>query len=235
MRARGYAGNGGTGDYGRQQTGSGVGEAVGHMGAALGQVGRQASSAVAQGVQDVTGTAGDILEGASGLAADIAHTAAGGVSQAAHTVTDSVSALAGRAQTGAKRVERTFERQLQDRPLAIGAAAVAIGTMVGCALPRTRTEDELMGEARESMLSRAGDAVQEVAEAVGLRGEHAGETSQSRQASQGDPRPSERSSSEQRSQPGQGQQHQRPAGKQQSQGSQSGQGKQSGEHGSSKS
>src|SRR4029453_15748153 len=105
-----------------------------------------------------------------------------GVSQAAQTVADSASAMAGRAQAGAKRVERTFQRQLQERPLAIGAAAVAVGTMVGCALPRTRAEDQLMGEARTSMLSRAGDAVQGVATSIGVGGEQQGtERAQDRQ------------------------------------------------------
>ena len=108
------------------------------------------------------------------MATNLAHTSAQGVSQATQIVTEGVSALAGSAQAGAKRVERTFQRQLQDRPLAIGAAAVAIGTMVGCALPRTDAEDQLMGEARNSVLSRAGDAVHEAATAMGVGGEQQG-------------------------------------------------------------
>ena len=226
-RAQGYAGNGGTGDYRTQQIGSRVGERVGQMGAALGQATQQASSAVTQGLHGVTDTAGDLLEGASGMATNVAHTAAEGMSQAAHTVADSASALADRAQAGAKRVERTFHRQLEDRPLAIGAAAVAIGTMVGCALPRTHAEDQLMGEVRTTMLSRAGDAVQEAAASFGVGGaEQDTKATQSPQTSQGDRGQGDRNPADEQTQRGQREQ-QRSAGKQQSQGSQGGQGKQS--------
>ena len=62
--------------------------------------------------------------------------------------------------------EQIVQRQLRERPLAVGAAAVAIGTMVGCALPHTDAEDQLMGETRDSVLYRAGDAVHEAAESV---------------------------------------------------------------------
>jgi hypothetical protein len=226
IRAQGYAGNGGTGDYGRQQMGSRIGETVGQMGAVLGQVTQQASGAVAQGLHGVTDTASEMLEGASGMATDVAYTAAEGVSQAAHTVADGASAIADRAQAGAKRVERTFQRQLQERPLAIGAAAVAIGTMVGCALPRTRAEDNLMGEARTSMLSRAGDVVQEAAASLGVgSAQQDDEATQNRQTSQGDRGQGGRNSADERKTQS-GQREQR-SGKPEGQGSQGAQGKQS--------
>jgi len=228
IRAQGYAGNGGSEAHRRQQMGSRVGEAVGQMGAALGQATQQASSTVAQGLHGVTDTASELLEGASGMATNVAHTAAEGVSQAAQTVADSASAMADRAQAGAKRVERTFQRQLQERPLAIGAAAVAVGTMVGCALPRTRAEDQLMGEARTSMLSRAGEAVQEAAASLGVEStEHDDEATQSRQSSEGERGKGDRNSADEHKSQSSQREQQRSAGKQQAQGSQGGQGKQS--------
>ena len=217
MHARGGAGYGGDRI---QRMGSHVGETVGQLGAAVGQASQQASSAVAQGLHGATETAGEILEGASGMATHLAHTTAKGVSGAAHTVTDGASALAGRAQAGAKRVERTFQRQLQARPLAIGAAAVAIGTMVGCALPRTDAEDELMGEARDNVLSRAGDAVHETATSMGVGGgqQQGTDAAQDRQASRGGPDQGGRNAAdEQRGGP---REHERTAGKHEPQGSQ---------------
>jgi hypothetical protein len=169
-----------------------------------------------------------MLEGASGMATSVAHTAAEGVSQAAHTVADSASALADRAQAGAKRVERTFHRQLEDRPLAIGAAAVAIGTMVGCALPRTHAEDQLMGEMRTSMLSHAGDVVHEAAASFGVgAAEQDAETAHSRQTSQADRSQGDRNPANEQDAQSRQREQQRSAGKQQAQGSQGGQGKQS--------
>jgi hypothetical protein len=96
----------------------------------------------------------------------IAQTATEGVQQAAHTVSDGALSLAGSAQHSAKRVEQTVQRALRDRPLAVGAAALAIGTMVGCSLPRTNAEDELMGETRDEVLNRAGNAVNDAAASV---------------------------------------------------------------------
>jgi hypothetical protein len=136
------------------------------QGATVGRVVQQATGAVAQGVQGATHAAGDALDGASDLVTSITQTASEGVQQAAHTVSDGALSLAGTAQESAKRVERTVQRALQDRPLAVGAAALAIGTMVGCSLPRTTAEDELMGETRDDVLARAGNALHDAAASV---------------------------------------------------------------------
>jgi len=71
-------------------------------------------------------------------------------------------------------VEQTVQRALHDRPLAVGAAALAIGTMVGCALPSTKAENELMGETRDDVFTRAGGAVHEAAASVAKMSETTG-------------------------------------------------------------
>jgi len=152
---RNYPGNGST-----------VGGAVGNVGAAVGKVAHQATGALAEGVQGATDAAGNVLESASGMVTAVAQAAGEGAQQAASTARDGAIALASSAQQSAKRVEQIFERQLRERPLAVGAAALAIGTMVGCSLPHTDTEDELMGETRDNLLYRAGDAVHDAAASV---------------------------------------------------------------------
>jgi hypothetical protein len=132
---------------------------AGQAGTSAGQVARETTGAIGQGMQRATDAAGDALHSATDVVTSIAQTASEGVQQAAHTVSDSAMALAGTAQHGAKRVERTVQRALQQRPLAVGAAAVAIGTMVGASLPGTSAENRLMGEARDEVLTRVGDAV----------------------------------------------------------------------------
>ena len=79
---------------------------------------------------------------------------------------EGASALAENARHGAKRVEQTVQRTIHDRPLAVGAAALAVGTMVACLLPHTEAEDQLMGGTRDSLMYRAGDAVHEAAGSV---------------------------------------------------------------------
>jgi len=139
---------------------------VGHGGPSVAQVAQRATGVVTQGVQGATNAAGDALSSASDVVSSIAQTASEGVQQAAHTVSDSAASVASTAQDSARRVERTVQRALHDRPLAVGAAALAIGTVVGCALPRTSAENEFMGETRDNVLTRAGDAVHEAAASV---------------------------------------------------------------------
>jgi hypothetical protein len=136
------------------------------VGAAVGKAAHQATDAVAEGVQGATDAAGNVLESASGIVTAVAHAAGEGAQHAAHTARDGATALASSAQHSAKRVEQIFQRQLRERPLAVGVAALAIGTVVGCSLPHTHAEDELMGETRDSLLYRAGDAVHDAAASV---------------------------------------------------------------------
>ena len=50
---------------------------------------------------------------------------------------------------------RSFQRLVKENPLAVGAAAVAVGAAVGLALPSTRIEQEYMGEASEKIVDKA--------------------------------------------------------------------------------
>jgi len=51
----------------------------------------------------------------------------------------------------------TYDHHLNENPLAVGAAAFALGAVVGLAIPATRYEGELMGEARDELLKKAQD------------------------------------------------------------------------------
>ena len=56
---------------------------------------------------------------------------------------------------------------LEENPLALGAAALAVGAVIGYALPRTHVEDVLMGDARDAVIQRAGTVTNDVASGVG--------------------------------------------------------------------
>jgi hypothetical protein len=47
---------------------------------------------------------------------------------------------------------------IEERPLAVGVAALAIGLLAGVALPATRREDRLLGDARDDLLDSAREA-----------------------------------------------------------------------------
>jgi hypothetical protein len=59
-----------------------------------------------------------------------------------------------------------LEDTLRERPMVLGAVALAMGTAVGLSLPRTHREDELMGEARDHLMQKAQAATGDAAHAV---------------------------------------------------------------------
>lgn len=73
----------------------------------------------------------------------------------AHGTAESVSHLGHQAKEQAFRAGRGFQHLVEENPLAVGAAAVAVGAVVGLALPATRIEHEYMGEASEKLVDRA--------------------------------------------------------------------------------
>jgi ElaB/YqjD/DUF883 family membrane-anchored ribosome-binding protein len=83
-----------------------------------------------------------------------------------HGTTDTVSNLTHGAKEQALRAGRTFERLLHENPLAVGAAAVAVGAAVGLALPSTRIEQEYMGELSENVVDKTKQVAREAMDKV---------------------------------------------------------------------
>lgn len=65
------------------------------------------------------------------------------------------------ARQQAERLRSGYESMMREQPLALGAVGLAIGAVLAAATPRTRTEDELMGEASDRLAERAKTAGQE--------------------------------------------------------------------------
>ena len=63
-------------------------------------------------------------------------------------------------------MEDRFDEALQDTPLAVGAAAMALGLAIGLSAPSTRRESELMGAKRDELFSRARETAGEVTDRV---------------------------------------------------------------------
>jgi ElaB/YqjD/DUF883 family membrane-anchored ribosome-binding protein len=84
----------------------------------------------------------------------------------AHDTAERVSHLGHQAKEGALRAGRGFQRMARENPLAMGAAAVAVGAAVGLALPTTRIEHEYMGEASEKLVDKAQQVAREAMDKV---------------------------------------------------------------------
>ena len=64
------------------------------------------------------------------------------------------------------RAGGALQQAVYDNALAVGAAALAIGAVVGLAVPQTQQEHQLMGPSRDKLVVKAQDTAHEVAERV---------------------------------------------------------------------
>lgn len=119
------------------------------------------------------GSARDV--GGADVSARIGEVASGAVERAGD-VRDAAVERAGevgdQAQAGLRQARGQFDRWLYETPLAVGAAAVGLGAAVGLAVPGTGQESRLLGEARDSLLEKAQETVQETGQKVGRVAEH---------------------------------------------------------------
>ena len=142
------------------------------VGRAAHQVGDAASSAWRQTADAASGA----VEGVSDKASSLAHDASDAASHLYEQATDVAATVADSTKRGARSVEQGFKTQLQENPIAIGAAALAIGAVVGFSLPRSEREDSLMGEARDRLLHDAGDMAHDAARSAAQLAERAVES-----------------------------------------------------------
>lgn len=67
-------------------------------------------------------------------------------------------------QHGMQASRESFSRGIHEYPLAAGAAAAAVGLLAGLLLPRTRAEDEMMGEQADRLKEQARSTAEEAYE-----------------------------------------------------------------------
>jgi hypothetical protein len=105
------------------------------------------------------GAADSIENDASGGIKDMASDAA---SRASEYVDDARYAV----RRTTRRAQNSFDRVLRENPLALGAAATIVGAAIGMTIPETETENELMGETRDTVVERARGLASDAAERV---------------------------------------------------------------------
>lgn len=134
---------------------------------------REKVSGLAEGVSGVAGSAYESVAGAAsstyGGIASTAGNAYTGATELAHRAYDKVGEYGSTAQ-------EQYHHHLEENPLAVGAVALALGAAVGFAIPSTRYEGELMGDARENLMQKAQDSAGLLVERVKEVASEAGET-----------------------------------------------------------
>lgn len=83
------------------------------------------------------------------------------LSQTVQGMRDRASSVGQGARQQMERAKGGMDYMLREQPLALGAIGLAIGAVVAAMAPRTRKEDELMGEARDRLMDQAARAGEE--------------------------------------------------------------------------
>lgn len=118
-----------------------------------------AASTAKHAVSDAASTAKDAVAEATSTAKEAVAGAKERVVDATSAARERATELGGqareRARYQARQAQMGFWQSMEERPLAIGAAALALGVVAGLMVPSTRKEDELMGETRDRLMERA--------------------------------------------------------------------------------
>jgi hypothetical protein len=158
----GYAGTTGyAGEYDTEE---------GRLSAAKEKV-KDAAGTVKEAVSDAGHKVGDVAHRAKERASYLGDRTRERASNLGHRVTDEASELRYRARSQARRAKTGFWQMLEENPLMVGAATLALGVIAGLSIPSTRKEDELMGETRDRLV----DEIKEVGQETLEKGRHVAE------------------------------------------------------------
>ena len=80
---------------------------------------------------------------------------------ATQSAKDKLGALGSSARDQVDRAKSSMDYMMREQPLALGAVAVAIGAVLAAMAPRTRQEDELMGDASDRLKQQVKETGQE--------------------------------------------------------------------------
>jgi hypothetical protein len=137
-----------------------AGQAAGALSGAIGAVG-QAASSVAGAVSSMAGSAASAAGGARDTARayghDASHAAGQGISAAAGTMNQ----MGQQAGSIGDQLRQGWSRASTEQPMLMGALGLALGAVLGALLPRTQTEDRLIGETSDAVAAQLGAVAQE--------------------------------------------------------------------------
>jgi len=147
------------------------------LGDAAGQAQDAAGKALDQ-AQDATGKAVDQVQNAAGTATDQ-------TKQVASTVTEQTKQFSGKVSTQVQQLSARFRQTVDQKPLAAGAVAVAVGSAAALIVPVTPREQQLMGGTRDKLMDKAQIGAQGLVEKVQRVAEEAGEAAEKEAKYQG--------------------------------------------------
>jgi hypothetical protein len=124
-----------------------------------------------EALSSATDRVGDAADWTKEHASDLGHQVSDKASALSQQARDRASALGTQAKQQAKRARLGFWQTMEENPLMVGAAVLAVGVVTGLLIPSTDKEDELMGETRDHLLDGAKEAGQQALD----KGKHVAE------------------------------------------------------------
>ena len=149
------------------------------IGTAADQVGHAATE-VAGGVAHGAGTVVEgAVQGTGAVVEGVAHggeAVVGGVAHSATSIATGVQSTVTNASSQVKQMPSRLRHMVEENPVRLGLVAAALGSVAALAVPETQRENELLGEARDSVIERAQSTAQSTMQKVQHVAEEAGET-----------------------------------------------------------
>jgi ElaB/YqjD/DUF883 family membrane-anchored ribosome-binding protein len=129
----------------------------GRVSAAAGSV-KDAAAHAKDAVKGAASSAGhkvaDVADNVRHRASDLGHTTREKASELKYRTREKASELKYRTRTQARQAQTGFWQLMEENPMAVGIATLALGVLAGLSLPSTRKEDELLGETRDRVIDR---------------------------------------------------------------------------------
>lgn len=121
------------------------------------------------------GAIGTVKEKASEISEKMHHTSEQ-ISEQAHGAVERARHMKEELRSGYQMSTERFLEAADQYPLAVGAGFLALGALVGLVIPRTRREDELMGEQSDQLVQETKEKAGELLETGKVVGERVLET-----------------------------------------------------------
>lgn len=139
---------------------------IGSLRDKVGDTAGQAQNAVGDIAGKAQSTVGDMADRAQSTVGDLAGQAQSTVGEVSDQVQQRVGSMARETKYRYSRVEDRFHETLESNPMAVGAAAMAVGAVAALMLPSTPQEHRLMGEARDSLVEQVQSTAKETMDKV---------------------------------------------------------------------
>lgn len=152
-----------------------LGEQVSHTAEELQHRAEDLASGIQHRASDLRDTVKETTSNIKQTTSNVAHQTREQAEQAAAQAQQQMEELRHTAELRARQAKRTFWNTMEENPLAVGAAALALGTIVGLVIPATRYENELMGETRDRLVDEAKSTAQEAVEKAKVMAGEAGQ------------------------------------------------------------